>query len=71
MRRIAFLQPCSLRSGCASYSIRLREAQEGDTTLQVLLEGEFMQVTLLQEGHVFYKDGLPRKHHKEDALNSS
>ena len=50
MRRIAFLQPCSLRSGCASYSIRLREAQEGDTTLQVLLEGEFMQVTLLQEG---------------------
>ena len=28
----------------------LREAHEGDTTLQVLLEGKFMLVLLIQEG---------------------
>ena len=50
MSRKSFLQPCSQRSGDASYSIKLREAQEGDTTLQLLVESKFMLVPLLQEG---------------------
>ena len=52
MQRIAFLQPCSQRSGGASYSIRLREAQESDTTLQVLVEGKFYAGNTITGGTV-------------------
>ena len=40
----------AMRSGEASYSIILRGAQEGNTTLQVLSEGMFMLVPQLHVG---------------------
>ena len=49
----------------------LRETHEGDTTLQVLLEEKFMWCHYYRRDSLLYKDGLPCKHHKEDALNSS